>query len=128
MSWTLTPNYNLKRIDYDTEENVRHGIDIKEQLSIRICGHPFVSYYTNEWTVGGLHPKDAVKRKSLSAKWFLQKDKLNHKKYSKPDYYFYVYWEKVAPFTEPKHKKILDEKFPIVESGDKWFIYKMQNK
>jgi hypothetical protein len=88
----------------------------------------FVSYYTKEWTVGGLSPEDAVKRVPQNAKWFLQKDKLNYEKYSKPDYYFYAYWEKVAPFTTPKHKKILDEYFSIVESGDRWCIYKYNER
>ncbi|MBU1811376.1 MAG: hypothetical protein KJ629_09615, partial [Candidatus Omnitrophica bacterium] len=85
----------------------------------------FVSYYTHEWTVGGLHPEDAVRRKPLAARYFLQKDKLYNDEYFRPDYYLYVYWQKVAPFGEPKHKKILDQTFPLVESGDKWFIYKM---
>lgn len=88
----------------------------------------FVSYYTGEWTVGGIDPADAVARQPQNARWFLQRDKMNSEKYSKPDYYFYAFSQKVAPFAEPRHKKILDEAFPIVECGENWCIYNMIKK
>jgi hypothetical protein len=85
----------------------------------------FVSYYTGEWTVGGMDARDAVRRDANSARWFLQKDKFDAIKYSKPKYYFYVSSSKFGPFAEPRHKKILDENFRVVEHGENWYIYDM---
>jgi hypothetical protein len=86
----------------------------------------FVSYYTKEWTVGGLDPSQAVERKPENAKYFLQKDKANHKKYARSDYYLYVFPEKVAPFAEPRFRQVLDSSLPVVECGDNWCIYDMR--
>lgn len=85
----------------------------------------YVSYYTKEWAVGGIHPSDAVNLLEIRARLFLQRDKRNHEKYSRPDYYFYTFVEKTAPFTEPKHQAILDRAFRVVECGETWCIYKM---
>jgi hypothetical protein len=87
----------------------------------------FVSYYTNEWTVGGIHPQDAIKRMPQNARLFLQKNKLCTDRYAKPNYYFYVFSDKFAPFAAPQYKKMLDDEFSLAECGKDWCIYKMES-
>jgi len=88
----------------------------------------FISYYTKEWTVGNMSALDAVNRNFRDSKWFLQKDKWNFAKYSKPDFYFYATSMNVSPFAGEAYKQILDQHFQILEQGKGWYIYDMRDK
>ncbi len=86
----------------------------------------YVSCFTDEWAIGGLEPKSALERNYAGAKWFFEKDQWDRNKYTQPDYYFHVSEYRFAPYAEPAHKQILDASFPLVESGEGWYIYKMR--